>query len=377
MTMSAQPLRATAKWDRLEAEMFHLHQAGFSLLPLGDGRDGKAPVVRFANTPKLPFDRIIATMHRFGSLMFGIRLQGHVVLDLDQFDEDLLISLTDRFGPATVHVRTPLGVHLYFLAPAKKLPNLRSEGLPVDVKSGPNVFVAGPGSIRPTGEEYYYASEGRLGETELTQLKIPPSAPLSTSSKRPTTKKASPTEIKHDFEGKIKVGSRNKHLVEFAAQVVRHVADLHGVLENLRLERDAHCQDPETVAEGELEKIAAWAWQKRLDNSLYQARQSSFQIDRVALDRLAGRRGGSDAISLYVILIDQHGHCPGKAFTLIHDGMRYAGLTDLSRDRFRAARQMLEDSGLLKLAHRPVPGRSHARFRLMRPVPNGVLRLPK
>ncbi len=32
------------------------------------------------------------------------------------------------------------------------MPNLEAEGLPVNVKSGPNTYVVGPGTTRPSGE---------------------------------------------------------------------------------------------------------------------------------------------------------------------------------------------------------------------------------
>jgi len=144
----------------------------------------------------------------------------------------------------------------------------------------------------------------------------------------------------------------------------------------LLFERDAHCQNPETVSDEELRKIAAWGWRKRLENSIFEERNSSFLINRNAIDRLKGKPGSSDAKALYLDLIDQHGHCPGKSFALVYASMRAAGSTDLSRERFLAARRMLETDGLLQKAANHSPGMSHAQFQLMRPVPDGVQRFP-
>ena len=131
----------SSEWARLELTVQELYDAGFSLLPLGSGPDGKAPMVPFQRIPRLPLDRVLAPMKRTGSLMYGVRLHEHVVLDLDREDDGLQLDLEKRFGPARVYVRTARGIHLYYRAPAGKLPNLKAEGLPVDVKSGPNAYV--------------------------------------------------------------------------------------------------------------------------------------------------------------------------------------------------------------------------------------------
>ena len=357
--------------------MVRLHGEGFSLLPLGAGRDGKSPMVKYKDIPRLPFQHVIAPMTRTGSLMYGIRLDRWVVLDVDDFDEGLLIKMADRFGPAMVQVRTARGIHLYFKAPVRELPNLRKEGLPVDVKSGPNAYVVGPGSIRPTGEEYYYSSQARLGEIELTKLQLG-SAIVSPLAPAPAVTATPPAaENSHRSEDKIQIGARNKYLSSKAIEQVRHSTDAHELLEQLHFERDTRCQNPETLSDDELRKIAAWAWKKRLDNSLFVGRASSFRIDRGALDRLRGTPAWSDALALYAVLLDQHSGEPARTFTLVHDSMRKANWTELSRDRFYKARKTLEDAGLLEKIAGHVPGNRHARFRLIRPVPDGIVRLSK
>ncbi|MCB1329218.1 MAG: bifunctional DNA primase/polymerase [Maritimibacter sp.] len=364
-----------AQWARIEEEMFRLHDCGFSLLPIGGGDDGKSPLLKYKDIPRLPLQQVIAPMARAGSLMFAIRLGGLAVLDIDEFDDDLLIELTDRFGPARVQVRTARGIHLYFKAPVGKLPNLRKEGLPVDVKSGPNAYVVGPGSIRPTGEEYYYSSQARLGEIELTKLQFGPAivSPIAPAPAVPPTPPAAKNS--HRSEVKIQIGARNKYLTAKAIELVPHSADVWELLEQMRVERDARCESPETVSDTELTKLAEWAWQKRLDNSLFEGRASSFRFNRSALDCLRGTPGWSDALTLYTVLLDQHSGEPAKTFTLVYKSMRDANWTELSRDRFRAARKLLEDKGLLEKVAGHLPNKRHARFRLVRPVPDGIVRL--
>ena len=375
--MSPRTSQQLDQWARIEDEMFRLDEKGFSLLPLGGGRDGKSPLVKYGDIPRLTLQQVIAPMTRAGSHMYGIRLDCWVVLDVDKFDEDLLVELTDRFGPARVQVRSARGIHFYFKAPAGKLPNLRNEGLPVDVKSGPNAYVVGPGSIRPTGEEYYYASQARLGEIELTKLQLGPTMVSPVAPAPAVTATPPAAENSHLSGDEIQIGARNKYLSNKAVELVRHSADAQELLAQLHFERDTRCQNPETLSDAELRKIAAWAWKKRLDNSLFVGRASSFRIDRGALDRLRGTPAWSDALALYAVLLDQHSGEPARTFTLVHDSMRKANWTELSRDRFYKARKTLEDAGLLEKIAGHVPGNRHARFRLIRPVPDGIVRLSK
>jgi hypothetical protein len=61
-------------------------------------------------------------------------------------------------------------------------------------------------------------------------------------------------------------------------------------------------------------------------------------VQRQALDALRGQANAADAIALMVLLVDQHGHAPGKRFPLDFAAMRAAGLNNLSVPRLRAAR---------------------------------------
>jgi hypothetical protein len=296
MVMKAEAHPSPDHRARVEAEIASLHGAGFTLLPLGGGPEGKAPLVSYAKKAAMPLPQILGPMRRTGSLIYGIRLPGLVVLDLDCDDDDLVWRLEDRFGPARVQVKPPRGLHLYYQRPMAALPSLRKEGLPVDVKSGPNAYVVGPSSIRPTGEPYYYATSARLGETELTFL---------------TTTDG---EIARGLRTKVQEGGRNRHLIQSAIRMVEHVDDLEELADNLLFERDERCERPETVSDAEVQAIAEWAWTKRLRNAVYTGRNSAFRVNRSAVDAIRNTGGSSDALALYVTLVDQHGHAPAKAF---------------------------------------------------------------
>ncbi|WP_137701089.1 hypothetical protein [Marimonas lutisalis] len=169
----------------------------------------------------------------------------------------------------------------------------------------------------------------------------------------------------HKTPKKIPVGERHFYLVDVGQQLVTEVRSEHELFLKLKHERDANCEDPTSKPDHELDGIAAWWWKNRLENRLYQGRDSAFPMSRIALDLL---RGDSDAEHLYVRLCDKHGHAPGKTFGLDHGAMREAKLTDLSRDRFRRARDKLLSVGLLQIAENHIAGKRYRQYRLCRPL---------
>ena len=336
--------------EDFRAEMARLHQMNFELLPLGGGEDGKKPLISGWADKNLTLSQVLGPMHRRGMAMYGIRLDGLAVVDCDTDDPDLVADLEARFGPSPVHIRTPRGRHLYYLL-NEKGPNLRGEGLPVDIKAGPRAYVAGPHSIRPDGG-MYTPLKGVLGVDALSALKSsthPPVVPVSSS-------------------GLIPTGTRHAELVKFAMQRVSKVSCLEELNTELHQFRNERCETPKTMPDSELEGIADWAWKCRLENRLFTGRTSSFSLDRLAMDLLRGKPAQEDALALYVRLVDMHGHSPGKTFPLHHKAMREAGLTSLSRERFRTARQALQEVGLLKLVGKHQAGRKMQTFALSKPL---------
>jgi hypothetical protein len=79
---------------------------------------------------------------------------------------------------------------------------------------------------------------------------------------------------------------------------------------------------------------------------------------------LRGWHNQTDAVALYVLLVDMHGHIHGKRFALDFTAMREAGLTDLSIPRLRVARRTLEVVGLLKLVEKHKAGSLHQTWAL-------------
>lgn len=340
-------------------EMARLHHAGFSLLPLGGGDDGKKPLVSFKGKPPLPLRSVLGPMHGNGSQCYGIRLHGLAVIDCDEDDPDLVAQLEARFGASPVHVKTPRGRHLYYRAEGRAFPNLKNERLPVDIKRGGNSYVMGPGSVRPDGGTYL-PLKGDLAVDHL---------PLMALSK-PATPARSVTDHRSKVapdltpSGLIPEGMRNTILMHFAGQMVEYVDGVEELFGKLQAIRGDQFENPETFSDSEVWGIANWRWKIRCANKLYHGRNSEFMIHRAAIDAIRDFPNSSDAIALYVTLVDQHGHTPARRFPLDYAAMFDAGLTDLSRERFRAARRTLEAAGLLEVAQNHSAGRRKRTYRL-------------
>jgi hypothetical protein len=338
-------LRVSTLSETIRTEMARLKGAGHHLLPLGGGVDGKAPLVRAWAGPSMSLAHILAPMHRTGSQAYGVRLDSLAVIDCDTNDMELVARLEARFGPSPVHIKTPRGRHLYYRA-TDGVPNLRGEGLPVDLKTGARSYVVGPLSVRPDGG-FYDPVKGALGIDPLPAL-------------RGATKRDAPP---------ILTGHRHVELVKEAMRMVELVDSADELTANLAGIRDDWCADPATMPDSELRGIASWAWTCRLENRVYRGRDSAFPVQRRALDALRGLPNGADAIALLVVLQDQHGHSPGKRFALDFIAMRTAGLLDMSPPRLRKARRTLEGAGLLKLAGKHRAGSTHQSFVLTKPNP--------
>lgn len=336
-------LRVSKLPDPIRNEMARLKGAGLHLLPLGGGADGKAPLLRAWAGPSLALVRILAPMHRTGSQAYGVRLDGLAVIDCDSDDAELVAQMEARFGQSPVHVKTPRGRHLYYRA-GGAVPNLRGEGLPVDIKTGPRSYVVGPLSQRRDGG-FYDPIKGQLGQDALPVIRTAPQS------------NAAP----------ILTGHRHVELVKEALRMVELVDSPEELQANLAGIRDDWCADPATMPDSELQGIAAWAWKCRLENRIYRGRDSVFQVHRLALDTLRGQTNGADAIALLVTLHDRHGHAPGKRFALDFVAMRAAGLLNLSTPRLRAARRTLERAGLLRLASNYWAGSKCQTYALTRP----------
>ena len=160
------------------------------------------------------------------------------------------------------------------------------------------------------------------------------------------------------------VGHRHVRLVREAIAMVEYVDSAGELAANLEAVRDDLCADAATMPDDELRGIAQWAWECRLSNRIYRGRDSAVSVNRQALDALRRWNNEADAIALYVLLTDMHGHAPGKRFALDFRAMRASDLTRLSVPRLRAARRTLQAVGLLRLVGNHRAGSVHQTFAL-------------
>jgi len=325
---------------QLKAEVQRLDDQGLALLPIG-GEDGKRPLVRFKDRGPFPVAKIINMFEAGTATGYGIRLHDMTVLDVDSDDVELTINLLIRFGVTTMRTRTPSGgFHLYYGGSVEAALNLRAEGYPVDVKSGPNSFVVGPYSRRPGGK-IYQPDVDPLVVSDLCPLHAPPSVARS---------------------ARVREGSRHQHLLNYGRRLVREAATEDQLSEWLQEEFDRSCDSATSMPVSEIEGIAAWCWRLKVEGRLFNDGGSAVRVPRPALERI---RGNSDADHLYVRLFSAHGHIPGKDFSLDYAAMRKAGLTDLSRERLREATKTLVDAGLLRQTAKPLPRKRKTRYRLV------------
>lgn len=147
-------------------------------------------------------------------------------------------------------------------------------------------------------------------------------------------------------------GSRNGALVKLAVQQAAAVGTLDALVAELMDFRNLEVENPASVFDDEVQKAATWAWNLRLECKLWRGRNSEVRINRLALDLLLPRDGGDVAIALYLLLVSEHGHLPGKLFAIVPTAIIKAGRMSTSRNRLYKARDMLLEEHLLELVHR-------------------------
>lgn len=352
----------------LIARAIPLIGSGFHLIPLGLGPQEKRPTVRWRYEQPPTVDAFKARIDEIGKPMYGIKLSGMVVLDLDERDDELLNRLEKRFGRAAVVVETTRGTHLYYAYAGGKLPRLKTdEGMPVDVKFGDGAFVVGPCSARSSGATYREV-RGTLGVTKLTPFHdnegaATRSIPNIAVGLKP--KKQVNAGVKAASNGSlVPEGNRHSYLLSSALEKVRYCTSAEELLSALLRERDARCAEPSSVPDDEVKDIADWTFKRFRDGLLFGGSGGFFHVPRHFALSL---RLEPEAASLLMLLLDQHGHMPGKAFGLCHKSMKAHGLTALSTRRFDHAIKVLLKVGAIAVAAKHQAGKSSRQYRLQPP----------
>jgi len=328
---------------------------GLKVIPLGRGPEGKQPSVKFGSTA-IGVDTFSSIMVTTKSTMYGVRLDGIVVLDVDENSGILVPMLEDRFGPAMVKVQTVRGTHLYYRDDHTVYPNLKAEGYPVDVKHGSGQYMVGPSSIRPCGGTYVETC-GQLGVTGLTPLRPDPA-----------TIRVGPRNVSQTFprsaSGKVQVGARHPFLRQKAIEYVACCETLGELRDNLTRLLEDECEDPDTFTDVEVGALAQWAFDKHVSGNLFGASGGYFRVPRYFSSRLMS---DPNALALYNQLLDKHGHLHGQTFSLCFLAMRDAGLISMSERAFQRAIKKLREVGAIAIAVRHRAGLARRQYRLAPP----------
>ena len=327
---------------------------GAWLLPTG-GDNGKRPLLGFSKKSRHPFELITLRLEEANSQTYGIRLKGLVVLDIDVDDPSLITEIHRRFGRTDCIVKTGRGFHLYYSTSEKVSLNLQGEGLPVDVKQGLNAFVLGPQSLRPDGVLYQVHREpfSLCNVPRIQQDKKPNFGTVISPS------------------NKAQSGRRHNFLMRKAREYIEYVDNKEELLQNLLYDRDTYCDDPSSVPDLEVEGIANWSWNLRLNNKIYSKNNSAFRISRQAFRQIRALPNGHVALDLYLYLHDKHGHILGITFQINVDALKAsAGFAFGQKALHKAIKQLL-GLGYLTINKSYHVGKHGRIFQLSEP--NGVV----
>jgi hypothetical protein len=293
-------------------------------------------------------------MRRAGSLTYGIRLDGLMVVDCDTDNDATRVYFANRFEPSPIIVATGRGSHHYYRYRGPAVSAVREPRIAIDFKTGKSAFVVGPGSLRPDGKSYQILS----GDFAVPAPWFLDRGPII----RPVAKNSALA---------IPVGSRHPELLKKAVEYCHCVDTFEDLLGDLMALRDLQFEDAGSVSDDEVTAVARWTWRKRAEGKLYAGRNSGVRFNRMAMDMLLARPDSGDAALLYMLLLSNHGHLPGKVFSIVPRAMIKAGLISISKNRLYRAIEVLLDECLLvcvRQAWVTPTGAEPSQYRLLSPL---------
>ncbi len=281
------------------AEMSRLFEAGYSLIPLGKGSDGKEPLVTFQGRKRLPFQSVIRIMQKAGSAMYGIRLGGIVVVDCDTDNVQTLDFASAGFGHSDFMVKTSRGRHLYFHGENTQPEKIAIDRVKIDLKTGPNAYVVGPGSVRPDNGAVYTLASDWLPSPNLL----------------PAFADRRDNPLRHHPE-LVPVGGRNDFLFSLARQLVERQDSRESLFAALSAELHSGSERAESFPESGIWKIVDWVWKKRLTNNLWGGKKSAVQIYMTDIQDLSPLPHGGNALTLFATLKHNFDRAEPKPFPI-------------------------------------------------------------
>ena len=312
-------------------------QNNFEVMPLA-GADGKKPRVSKFRNRTIHHRETIRLLEEDEISTYGIRLRGLTVIDIDESNWEHVAEVESLLGNSSFIVETGRGYHLYYRGQNSfKNPFTFS----VNIKSGWNSYVVGPYSVRPDGVAYE-PIKGACIHPPLTSCNVPEAL----LRKPRHMKRCLPPATKN---GRVPVGHRHQYLLSQAWKLADECIDAEELTEKLMWQANRACANPASITLEEINGIASWMWGKQHYGKRYSEDFSEVKISRLIIDRLTALPGGSDALALYVLLASKHRHL-GNNFAIDFHGMKNGQLTDLGRDRFKRARNLLLELGLIQRA---------------------------
>lgn len=347
----------------LMEHMLALDFNGYWMLPLGKGKDGKEPRAKFKDRNAMPLDTIRTIMTQKQSSVFGVRCAGLVVVDVDTMTDETLAYCEQRFPASPFTVKTRKGEHRYYRSGDKPPGNIVTEEMHIDIKHGKNMFVVGPGSVRPdTGDEYRMNCEPLPPIHELPMFRD--YGQQSTSSEI-TIEAASPTDdgqvdqndsvpslVGLDGRG-VPDGERFDHLKSVARDFVLHADSEASLLKDLREYAKDAFEDFDTFPERKFHDVAKWNWKNRTSNNRWGGSNSAVVIKRHETQALDKFDNGTFANRLLQDLRHNFGAQPGKRFEIVTEKMAETDvIPGWSRSRYHRSKETLVKAGLLRCVKR-------------------------
>jgi len=312
-------------------------QNNFEVMPLA-GADGKKPRVSKFRNRTIRHRETIRLLEEDKISTYGIRLRGLTVIDIDEKNWEHVVEVESLLGKSNFIVETGRGYHLYYRGENRFKHPFTFD---VDIKSGWNSYVVGPYSLRPDGV-VYEPIEGDFMYRPLTNCNVPVSMLRKPRSTERGLTPVTPNE-------KVPVGHRHQYLLSQAWKLADECIDAEELVAKLRWHANKTCADPTNITLEEINGIASWMWGKQWYGKRYSEEFSEVKISRLVIERLIALSGGSDALALYVLLASKHRHL-GNNFAIDFHGMKNGQLTDLGRDRFKRAKKLLLELGLIQRA---------------------------
>lgn len=332
---------------------------GYWMLPLGDGKAGKSPFAKFKDRKAMPLNVITDIMRKNRSSMFGVRCTEIVVVDIDTMTDETLAYCERRFPASPFTVKTRDGLHRYYRSGDKPPANIVTETMRIDIKHGMNMFVVGPGSVRPdTGDEYRMDGEPLPPIHELPMFRdfddrsTPIADPIKTArpakANQAAQKESAPSIVNLGGRG-VPDGERFEHLKVVARGFVLHAVSEASLYEDLREYAKGAFENFDTFPDRKIWDVAKWNWKNRTSNNRWGGSNSAVVIKRHETQALDKFDNGTFANRLLQDLRHNFGAQPGKRFEIVTEKMAEKDvIPGWSRSRYHRSKETLIKAGLLR-----------------------------